>query len=74
MDMPNVSSFANMGNVGEMLNNLKGKIDYPVKKEQIISIINDIPNIPEPVKKLIESKLPDGEYRSLDDIKNAVHL
>lgn len=75
MGMPNMGSFSNLGiNPSDILKNIEGKIHYPATKDQIVHVINDIPDIPDPAKQLVENKLPDGEYKNVDDIKKVIHI
>ncbi len=67
MDIPN---FGDMGN----LDVLKNHIQFPVTKQQIVDTINKIPEIPDSIKTIIETKLPDGTYGSIEDIKKAIGI
>lgn len=70
MDMSDIGNMVS----GDSLEALKDKVQFPATKQEIVEAVNKIPDIPEPVKELIQQKLPDKQYGSLDDIKSAVGM
>lgn len=67
----NIPGMNTIGNGGAMLDMLKDKINFPADKGQILQTVQNLPGIPNEVKQLIESKLPDGTYNNIDEVKKA---
>lgn len=71
MDMPNIGNLTNMSG---MLDTLKDHVDFPATKDDIVSAMDNVSGVPGQAKDMVMDKLPDREYKSIDDIKNALGL
>lgn len=69
-----ISGLSNLTDMQGMLEKLNDNLDYPASKEQIMQTMDVVPQIPDQAKELAKNKLPDKEYGSIDDIKNALGL
>lgn len=69
----NISGIGNIVN-GDSLQILKDKVQFPATKQEVVEAVNNIPDIPDTVKSLIQEKLPDKKYGSINDIKSAVGM
>ena len=57
-----------------MIEHIKNHSPYPTTKKALMSSCNDMADLPEPDRKWIIAKLPDGEYKTAADVLKAVGL
>jgi hypothetical protein len=67
----NIPGLDKVGGAGGMLDLLKDHINFPADKGQILQQVQNVPGIPDQAKDLIQSKLPDGTYNNIDEVKKA---
>lgn len=63
-----------MSNMGEMLDKLKDKIDFPAAKERIVKAADDMTEMADDAKDWIRNDLPEGVYNSIEEVKTALGM
>ena len=58
----------------EMTDHLKTHMKYPATKQDIWSACNTMAHVPEEHKKMFMDKVPDGTYKSADDVMKAAGM
>lgn len=64
----------NMANMGNMLDDLKGRIDFPATKERIVEEANKMGEMMDEHKSWLRDNLPEGMYNSMDEVKDALGM
>ena len=61
-----------MSTLAEELGHLKNHVKYPADKQQVVSACNDMSDAPEADRKWVSQSLPEGTYRSADEVVGAL--
>lgn len=72
--MVDIPGLGNLPNINEITDKIGDAVNFPASKEDIVNTVDKIPELPDQAKDFLDSKLPDKEYNSIDDIKSAVGL
>lgn len=70
MDMGDLS----MPNMEQILESIKDRIDFPATKEMIVEEAGKAPGMADEAKDWLTNNLPDGMYKSIEEVKDALGM
>ncbi len=61
-----------MSKLAEELTHLKNHVQYPANRSQVISACNNMMDAPKDDSEWVANALPEGNYRSADEVVSAL--
>ena len=58
----------------EMKDHLSMHVEYPASKKMIVEACNMMSHVPEEARKMVDMKLMDMKYNSVDDVMKAMGM
>ncbi len=65
-----------MGNYDkkELMDHLKNHVMYPATKRTIVEMCNNMQHVPSETRSWVEEELPEGNYKSADEVVQSLGL
>jgi hypothetical protein len=61
-----------MSNLATELGHIKSHVKYPANREQVVAACNKMSDVPHDDAEWFKNSLPEGTYRSANDVINAL--
>ncbi len=61
-----------MSKLAEELTHLKNHVNYPANRSQVLAACNNMMDAPKEDSEWVAKALPDGSYRSADEVVSAL--
>jgi hypothetical protein len=58
----------------ELMAHLKNHVMYPANKRTIVEMCNNMEHVPSETRSWVEQKLPEGNYKTADDVVRSLGL
>ncbi len=72
--MANIPGVGDFSKISGMIDKIGNSLNFPASKDEVVDAVNNAPEMPDQAKNYVQEKLPDKNFNSIDDVKNALGI